>query len=149
MGQSAGLNRCNVPPAVSALYIQIREAHTRDGWHIGGPLVADRQHANLQERQSACMMRPKALRWMTPLSDAMSNVFSDAYGAWPTAFFIFEKQDAVEDDLDHLSCQRQMRWRLIYRSRPTHEAHIDVCEVLNRLWGSSDRRNLTHQPECQ
>jgi hypothetical protein len=65
-----------VPPNVSALYLQIREAHTRDGWHIGGPLVAERHHLTLQERQSASQSRPCALRWMTPFCDSMANVFS-------------------------------------------------------------------------
>ena len=76
MGQSAALDRSNVPPNVSALYLQIREAHTRDGWHIGGPLVAERHHLTLQERQSASQSRPCALRWMTPFCDSMANVFS-------------------------------------------------------------------------
>jgi hypothetical protein len=76
VGQSAALDSCNVPPNVSALYLQIREAHTRDGWHIGGPLVAERHHLTLQERQSASQSRPCALRWMTPFCDSMANVFS-------------------------------------------------------------------------
>ena len=139
-----------MPPNVSALYLQIREAHTRDGWHIGGPLVAERHHLTLQERQSASQSRPCALRWMTPFCDSMANVFSgvcvcacvrarldpnprdwtltrhnepaDAYGAWPTAFFIFEKR------------QERKSWRLVFRSRPTQEAHIDVVHVLACLW---------------
>ena len=122
VGQSAALDSCNVPPNVSALYLQIREAHTRDGWHIGGPLVAERHHLTLQERQSASQSRPCALRWMTPFCDSMANVFSDTYGAWPTAFFIFEKP------------QVRKTWRLVYRSRPAQEAHIDVVHVLACLW---------------
>ena len=153
VGQSSALDSCNVPPNVSALYLQIREAHTRDGWHIGGPLVAERHHLTLQERQSASQSRPCALRWMTPFCDSMANVFSgvcvcacvrarldpnprdwtltrhnepaDAYGAWPTAFFIFEKPPVRET------------WRLVYRSRPTQEAHIDVAHVLACLWSES------------
>ena len=69
-----------MPPDVRALYVQLREAHTRDGWHTGGPLVALRHHATLQERLSACARRPCALAWMTPLSDSMANGFSDVYG---------------------------------------------------------------------
>lgn len=80
MGQSAGFDPSNVPPDVGALYVQLREAHTRDGWHIGGPLVAQRHHATLQERLSACAQRPCALGWMTALSDSLANVFSDVYG---------------------------------------------------------------------
>jgi hypothetical protein len=125
VGQSAALDSSNVPPNVSALYLQIREAHTRDGWHIGGPLVAERHHLTLQERQRASQSRPCALRWMPHFCDSMANVFSDAYGAWPTAFFIFEK----------LPVRRT--WQLVYRSRPTQEAHIDVAHVLACLWSES------------
>jgi hypothetical protein len=76
VGQSAALDSSNVPPNVSALYLQIREAHTRDGWHIGGPLVAELHHLTLQERQSASQSQPCALRWMTPFCDSTANVFS-------------------------------------------------------------------------
>ena len=69
-----------MPADVSALYVQIREAHTRDGWHIGGQLVAEKQHDDLQERQRACANRPWAMRWMAPVCDSMLNSFSDAYG---------------------------------------------------------------------
>ena len=80
MGQSAGFDRSNVPQGVSALYVQLREAHTRDGWDTGGQYVADRHHATVQERVAACEQRPVQLRWMTPLCDSMLNTFSDVYG---------------------------------------------------------------------
>jgi hypothetical protein len=59
------MDRSNVPLQVGGVYVQIREAHKRDGWDIGGPFVAARQGKQLQERQHACKQRPCALRWMT------------------------------------------------------------------------------------
>lgn len=81
----------------------------------------------------------------------MHNGFSDSYGAWPTAFFIFERQSAAKHaeggggdeggDCDYSqvssfspSSLRARDWCLTYRSRATHEAHIDVMEVLEWLW---------------
>jgi len=87
--------------------------------------VAERHHKDLQERRDACTRRPCALQWMIPHCDSMSNAFSDTYGAWPTSFFLFEKQSGSA-------------WRLTFRSRPTQEAHIDVGEVLDRLWTGID-----------
>ena len=110
--------------------MQIREAHTRDGWDIGGPLVAERQHKHLQERQLACQLRPCALRWMTPLCDAMHNGFSDAYGAWPTAFFVFELLPVRGEH------ETGSEWVLVYHSRPTKDAHIEVTQVLQQLWSA-------------
>ena len=144
MGQSGGLGRSHVPPDVSALYLQIREAHTRDGWNIGGMLVAEKHHANLEERQKACASRPCELSWMASFCDSMENVFSDVYGAWPTAFFIFE-QRAVADEGGGAGgghgeaggCGGSLAWFVAYRSRPTVEAYIDVTEVLDCLWGES------------
>ena len=111
-----------MPEDVAALYIQVREAHTRDGWHIGGPLVAQTHHKTLTERQSACDQRPPALRWMLPLCDSMRNEFAAVYGGWPTAFLIFHRQPVGEH-----------AWTLVYRSQPL-EAYIDVTEVLDHLW---------------
>ncbi len=115
---------------VSGVYVQIREAHTRDGWNIGGPIVAARQHKHLQERQQACQQRPCALRWMTPLCDAMHNGFSDVYGAWPTAFFVFELLPMRGEH------EKGSQWVLVYRSRPTSDAHIEVLHVLEHLWST-------------
>ena len=110
--------------------MQICEAHTRDGWDIGGPLVDARQHKHLQERQHACQQRPCALRWMTPLCDTMHNGFSDVYGAWPTAFFVFELLPMRGEH------EKGSQWVLVYRSRPTNDAHIEVTHVLQQLWST-------------
>ena len=99
MGQSAALDSSNVPPNVSALYLQIREAHTRDGWHIGGPLVAERHHLTLQGRQRASQSRPCALRWMTHFCDSMANVFSGvSMEACVRACVGVERERASESD---------------------------------------------------
>jgi hypothetical protein len=88
-----------VPPNVSALYLQIREAHTRDGWHIGGPLVAERHHLTLQERQRASQSRPCALRWMPHFCDSMANVFSGVcMEACVCASVRVEREQASESD---------------------------------------------------
>ena len=119
-----------MPLQVSGVYVQIREAHTRDGWDIGGPLVAARQHTDLQERQHACHQRPHAVGWMRGVCDAMHNGFSDAYGAWPTAFFVFE---LLPKRGEH---EKGSQWVLVYRSRPTNDAHIEVTHVLQQLWST-------------
>ncbi len=108
--------------------MQIREAHMRDGWDIGGPLVAARQHTDLQERQHACHQRPHAVGWMRGVCDAMHNGFSDAYGAWPTAFFVFELLPVRGEH------EKGSQWVLVYRSHPTNDAHIEVSHVLQQLW---------------
>ena len=137
-----------MPQDVGALYVQLREAHTRDGWDTGGQYVADRHHVTMEERVAACERRPVHVRWMTPLCDSMLNTFSDVYGcvhclaclfmlffvraehdvpvhfhsAWPTAFFVFER---VEE---------QATWSMRFHSRPTKQAHIDIAPVLAALW---------------
>jgi len=82
----------------------------------------------------------------------MENVFSDVYGAWPTAFFVFE-QRAVADQGEgasggHGAGEERgggLAWFIAYRSRPTVEAYIEVTEVLDYLWRRSRPSELDHR----
>ena len=118
MGGSPAFARDNVAAAAAAAYVQIREAHTRDGWDIGGPLVAERDHGGPEERAAACGRRPAALQWMRGLCDGMDDGFAAAYGAWPTAFFAFRCPGRAGAPAD-----------LVYRSRPV-DAFLDPAEAL-------------------
>jgi len=120
-----------MPPGVGGVYVQIREAHTRDGWDIGGPWVAERQHQNEEERTEKCERRPDGVKWMRGVCDAMTNDFSDAYGSWPTAFFVFECHSKPASG--------QSAVTLVHRSRPSADAHIDVMHTLAALWDLTTR----------
>mmetsp|Transcript_39133 Transcript_39133/g.80151 ORF Transcript_39133/g.80151 Transcript_39133/m.80151 type:complete len:109 (-) Transcript_39133:81-407(-) len=91
-----------------------------------------------------CRERPVALRWMHGLCDAMTNDFSDAYGAWPTAFFIFERRALYQPFHAQGSAARSGNSAegaeavLVFRSRPSADAHIDVMEALQALWSLSE-----------
>ena len=118
MGASPAFARDNLAAAAAAVFVQIREAHTRDGWDVGGPLVAERDHCGPAERAAACGRRPAALRWMRGLCDGMDDGFAAAYGAWPTAFLAFRcpgRGGAAAD--------------LVYRARPL-DAILDPAEAL-------------------
>ena len=72
--------------------------------------------------------------------------------AWPTCFFIFERQPlgtGASSDGDSLCGvygggqgggalgKEADQWVLAYRSRPTHEALIEVTDVLRELWANT------------
>ena len=62
------MDRSNVPLQVGGVYVQIREAHKRDGWDIGGPFVAAR---TLLARMLALLQLFALQRVIPALDDAL------------------------------------------------------------------------------
>jgi len=100
---------------VGFLTVYIAEAHTLDEWPTGDDVLLDRQPTELGERcQVACEFQEDN-EYMLPMAvDTMENHFDDAFGAWPTRFFIV--QNSV----------------LAYKAQPNSEFSYDLQEI--RKW---------------
>mmetsp|Transcript_47507 Transcript_47507/g.95032 ORF Transcript_47507/g.95032 Transcript_47507/m.95032 type:complete len:100 (+) Transcript_47507:151-450(+) len=86
------------------------------------------------ERRAACAGRPMPLRWMHGVCDVMDNTFSDAYGAWPTAFFLFECRRARGAGAE---AGTSVEAELVFRSEATRDAYMEVASVLEAAWAAA------------